>query len=89
MLPPSNTMIKELEKQLDYRTLLDGNWVLNRLNDNPIDRSVKLPEMEIRLKQMQVSTSGCNTYSTKISKLATNAIKFCTIVSTKRRIEKY
>jgi hypothetical protein len=41
-------MIKELEKQLDYRTLLDGNWVLNRLNDNPIDRSVKLPEMEIR-----------------------------------------
>jgi heat shock protein HslJ len=57
---------------------------LNRLNDNPIDRSVKLPEMEIRLKQMQVrGTSGCNTYSTKISKLATNAIKFCTIVSTK------
>jgi heat shock protein HslJ len=79
------TMIKELEKQLDYRTLLDGNWVLNRLNDNPIDRSVKLPEMEIRLKQMQVrGTSGCNTYSTKISKLATNAIKFCTIVSTKK-----
>jgi heat shock protein HslJ len=46
-----------------------------------------MPEMEIRLKQMQVSgTSGCNTYSTKISKLATNAIKFCTIVSTKRRV---
>jgi hypothetical protein len=29
MLPPSNTMIKkELEKQLDYRRLLEvGNWV--------------------------------------------------------------
>jgi hypothetical protein len=44
--------------------------------------------MEIRLKQMQVSgTSGCNTYSTKISKLATKCYEL-TIVSTKRRISK-
>jgi len=79
------TMIKELEKQVDYRTLLDGSWVLNRLNDNPIDRSIKLPELEIRMNQMKVSgTSSCNTYSSKISKLGTNAIQFGTIVSTKK-----
>lgn len=79
------TMIKELEKQVDYGVLVDGQWILAQMDDKPINRSVKLPEMEIKFSQMQVSgTGGCNNYSGKINKLTSNTIQFGKLLNTQK-----
>lgn len=79
------TMVKELEKQADYRAKINGEWLLNRMNDKPIDNSVKIPNMLINLSQMQVSgNGGCNNYNGQIKDLTYNTIKFGNIVNTKR-----
>lgn len=79
------TLIKELEKKVDFRVSLHGDWVLNRINDKPIDKSVKIPNMVINLSQMQVSgNGGCNNYNGQINKVTYNTIKFGNIVNTNR-----
>ena len=78
------TLVKELKKEVDARTNIIGKWMLNRLNDKPISRSVQVPSMEIDLNQMRVSGSGgCNKYFGAIEKLTTNMIQFGEIASTK------
>lgn len=79
------TMVKELEKQMDHRSVINGKWILNRINDRPIDRSIALPNMDIMVGQMKVGgTGGCNKYTGEISKLTNNTITFGNIVSTNR-----
>ncbi len=79
------TMVKELDKKVDYRANVNGDWTLSRLNDAPVNRSVKLPNMIINLSRMQVSgNGGCNNYTGKITKLTSNTIDFGNIVNTKR-----
>lgn len=79
------TLVKELEKQPDYRSLVSGNWSLTQLNDAPINKMVVVPTMEIDLNQMRVSgNSGCNNYSGQIKRLSPNTINWGNIVSTKK-----
>lgn len=77
------TLIKELESQIDTRTLIQGTWTLSQLNTNPINRSIVLPEMTIQLSQMQVNgTGGCNNYSGKINQLTADSIQLGPIPTT-------
>ncbi|MGJ8664763.1 MAG: DUF4377 domain-containing protein [Patiriisocius sp.] len=78
------TLVKELKKQVDFKAQIDGKWRLARLNGNPINRMVKLPEMLIKSNEMQVSgTGGCNNYSGEIKKLTSTSIELGPIISTK------
>lgn len=78
-------MVKELEKKIDFRVMLSGNWILNKINDIPIDRSIELPELEININQMKiVGTGGCNNYSGDIASLTNNTISFRTISMTEK-----
>lgn len=78
-------MVKELEKKADYRVKINGDWMLNRINDAPIDKSVKIPSMAINLSQMQVGgNGGCNNYTGKITNLTSNTIKFGNLANTNR-----
>lgn len=79
------TMVKELDKKMDYRAKIGGNWILNKINDHPIDRSIVLPEVEIMLNEMKISgTGGCNNYSAEIAKLTYNSISLGNIANTNR-----
>lgn len=78
-------MVQELEKQVDYRVQINGDWTLNKINNAPIDRSVKVPNMMINLSKMQVGgIGGCNNYTGQITELTSNTIKFGNIVNTNR-----
>lgn len=78
-------LVKELEKKLDLRVSLVNNWILNSINNNPINRSIILPELEINLYNRRVTgISGCNNYSGQINKLSSNTIQFPNIISTKK-----
>lgn len=78
-------MVKELEQMIDYRAQINGDWTLNRLNDAPINRSVKIPNMVINLSQKQLSgTGGCNNYTGQITELTANTVNFGKVVNTRR-----
>jgi len=77
------TLVKELKKQTDERVQLKGNWILVKLNDNPINRVVEVPTMGVSLNQMQVfGSGGCNNYSGSIENLTLGSIKFGNIANT-------
>ena len=77
------TLIKELERQLDYHSVLNGAWVLARINDQPINRSVPLPTLDIDLAEMHVSgNGGCNGYGGPIAVLDASSIQFGNLIST-------
>lgn len=77
------TLVREIEKKVDFKALLSGKWLLSSLNDNPINRSVTLPKMEISLTQMKVSgNGGCNNYNGTIKTLTAQNIEFGDIAST-------
>ncbi|XOV94131.1 MAG: META domain-containing protein [Bacteroidota bacterium] len=79
------TLAKELEKRIDPQFILKGNWVLNRINDSPINRSNVLPELEIGLEKQLISgTGGCNSYSGPITKLTPEKIVFGNLISTEK-----
>jgi len=76
-------LVKELEKTIDNRNLLNGDWILAKLNDAPINKSIVLPTLKINLGQKRISgSSGCNSYSGYIEKLSTNKLKLGNIIST-------
>lgn len=79
------TMIKELEKKTDYLAKINGDWTLHKINDTPVDKSIKAPNMLIKLSQKQISgIGGCNNYTGKITYLTSNKIKFGNIANTNR-----
>jgi len=78
-------LVKELEKKVDYRVKVGGKWILSEINDQAIDSSIALPEMEIMLSQMKISgTGGCNNYTGEIAKLTSSTISFGNIANTNR-----
>ena len=79
------TMVKELEKKQDYRSLIGGNWILNRLNDKPVAGAPTVPTLQIDLRGKRVSgNNGCNNYSGSIENLTSNSIKIGVIAATKK-----
>ncbi len=79
------TLVEVLEKQLDHKALVAGEWLLARINKGPINRSVALPTININLDEMRVSGSGgCNTYSGPLEELTQKTIQFGNIVSTRK-----
>ena len=79
------TLIKELDKTIDNRLVLNGHWTLIKLHANPINRMIKLPKMEIDLNEMRISgNGGCNNYSGTIKKLTFSNIIFGNLLSTKK-----
>lgn len=65
--------------------LLKGKWILGRLNNSPINRSIVVPTLEIALDQMHVSgRGGCNNYNAKIAQLQQKVITFSNIASTRK-----
>lgn len=78
-------LVKELDKKVDNRANIKGKWRLNTLNNNPINRSNVLPEIEILPNKMLISgNGGCNNYTGKINKLSNNIINLGYIASTKK-----
>lgn len=79
------TLVRELEKNVDYRTLLDGEWTLTRLGNNPINRSVRLPELTIDLNEMRISgTGGCNNYTGQIKSITFSSIELGKVAGTRK-----
>lgn len=79
------TLVKELDKKADIRILLNGKWMLSRLNNAPVNRSIKLPEMTIELSKRKISgTSSCNNYMGTINNVTSTSILFGNIVSTRK-----
>ncbi len=79
------TLVKELEKFIDNKALISGEWLLNSINNGPINRTVILPTIQISLKEMTLSGSGGgNTYSGTIKEITQKSISFGTIASTKK-----
>lgn len=79
------TMVKELERTRDARIVVNGSWILSSFNNSPINKSIKLPELEINLNKMQFSgLGGCNNYSGIISVLNNSDIQFENIITTKK-----
>ena len=78
------TLIREIKKQEDMRTRINGQWILVKLNNKPINKMVKTPTISIDLSESRVSGStGCNNYKTKILSLGTKDIKLSAAMSTK------
>lgn len=79
------TLKEEISKITDNRALLQGDWVLAKINGHVINRMVVLPTMTIDLSKNNVSGSdGCNLYSGSITSLSQNEINFGTLASTKK-----
>lgn len=65
--------------------MLQGDWILAKINGHVINRMVVLPTMTIDLSKNNVSGSdGCNLYSGDITSLSQNEINFGTLASTKK-----
>jgi heat shock protein HslJ len=79
------TLVKELEKKADYFTSVSGNWILAKLNNNPINRMVVLPQMMINTSDMRISgNNGCNNYSGGITLITENKLILGQLMSTKK-----
>lgn len=84
------TLVKEIDKVADNRALLNGDWTLVKLNNNPINRMLVLPTLTIQTNKMTLfGNDGCNNYSASIGHLTTDSITLKPIISTlKACIEK-
>lgn len=79
------TMVEELDKQEDSRMGIGKNWLLAKLKGGPINRMVAVPNLEVRLANMQIGgAGGCNLYSAAITSLTAQNISFGNIMSTKK-----
>ncbi|MFV0607452.1 MAG: META domain-containing protein [Niabella sp.] len=78
-------LVKELEKKQDSRSLLNGSWVLAKIDNHPVNRKVVLPTLIIDLESLRASgNDGCNNYVSSISALSTTQISFGTMGATKK-----
>lgn len=79
------TFIREIQRQVDIRAKLEGSWQLVKINEAPINKMVKVPELQVRLNTREIAGSGgCNIYAAKINKLSSEQIKFSEAQITKR-----
>jgi heat shock protein HslJ len=84
------TLVKELEKIVDYRMNINGKWILSRLNDTLIDNSITSLTMEIDLEQKRVmGRESCKGYFGSILNITFKTIQFGTITRTKRPCPDY
>ncbi|MDO5105477.1 DUF4377 domain-containing protein [Capnocytophaga sp.] len=78
------TMLKELEKITDPTTLLNGKWVLEKLNEETVTVQLR-PELEIHLQENRINgTGGCNLYFADIEQVNPNTIHFGVVGSTRK-----
>ncbi len=76
-------LVKVIEKQKDTRMEIHGDWTLATINNNPINRMVILPSLNIDLTKMQISgNGGCNILSGKIESITKSSIKLGPIMAT-------
>jgi len=69
------TLVKEIEKKMDPRAALSGNWALATINGGNINKMIVIPTLNIDLSKMLISgNGGCNLYSASIEKLTSNEI---------------
>ncbi|WP_430972509.1 META domain-containing protein [Sunxiuqinia rutila] len=79
------TLVKVLDKQVDRRALVNGKWLLARINGGPVNRSVVLPTLEVDLENHRIfGSGGCNSYSGPIQELTQEAILLGNVASTRR-----
>lgn len=79
------TLVKELDNRLDYKSFLQGEWTLIKMNSNPISKMMAVPILNIDVETMKIAGSdGCNNYSASINKLTANEIAISPIASTKK-----
>lgn len=79
------TLIKELEKQIDNKVLINGRWLLILINNASINRTFVLPTLFISINKMRISGSGgCNNYSGTIKELTQKTVLLGNVISTKK-----
>ncbi|MCH2214801.1 MAG: DUF4377 domain-containing protein [Flavobacteriales bacterium] len=79
------SLVKEIEKVVDRRFILNDIWVPVTILDSPISDTLPLPRMEIHLSGMEImGTNGCNNYKGQIGNVTGSDISFKNIVSTKK-----
>lgn len=79
------TLAEEISKITDNRALLNGEWLVAKINGHVINRMTVLPTMTIDLSKNSVSGSdGCNNYSGSFSALTQNELKLSPLASTRK-----
>lgn len=78
-------LLKVLSKERDTKLRLNDIWVATHLNTAALDRSGKLPQIELSLKTMQLmGTDGCNSIRAKMDNLTETEISFGPAMGTKK-----
>ena len=79
------TFVNELEHLRDYRALLDGQWLLHKLNDKLLDENSVHPKLQLLVDQMKISGhGGCNNYFGNIETITFNTLGVSQISNTKK-----
>ncbi|MGB1268693.1 MAG: META domain-containing protein [Flavobacteriaceae bacterium] len=79
------TLTKVLATQKDETVLLNGDWVLTRLNNGPLNRMVTVPTMKIDLSEKRISgNAGCNNYSVSINDVSLKSLDLGIAAMTKK-----
>lgn len=77
------TLVKEMEKHIDNRTLLNTDWTLATINNHPINRMVVVPTLKVDLNFNRISgNGGCNSYGAEIKKLTQSEITLASVIGT-------
>lgn len=79
------TLLEVKEKKADLRYVLNGDWVLDKLNDKSIDNSINKPTLAIDLSKQKVSgNNSCNDYVGAIEKVTAQKLILGNIASTRK-----
>ena len=79
------TFVKELDRQRDAQSQVNGTWKLTELNGKPIDQTAAAPTLTIDLIDGGASgTDGCNRYAGRVEAITATEIQFGTFASTKK-----
>ncbi|MFV0289279.1 MAG: DUF4377 domain-containing protein [Mangrovibacterium sp.] len=69
------TLVEVLEKNLDTRFAIDGDWTLTRIDTLDINMQLPVPTLIINVSDMLISgNGGCNNYNASIKTLAADSI---------------
>jgi len=80
----SYRLLNVKSKTPDPKFRLNDIWVATHLNNTEINRSEKLPQIELSVKKMQLmGTDGCNKIRAKINTLTAEQISFGNVMGTK------
>jgi heat shock protein HslJ len=78
-------LVNVVSKKPDPKIRLNDIWVATHINNSALDRSKKLPQIEMSLKKMQLmGTDGCNSIRCEINDLSENSISFGAMMGTKK-----